>query len=256
MFPFSLMNEIRNLVDGRALQAYTHCPQHYAYKYLYDIPDTPQTISARYSLAARRTVMGIARTQCASGSVTPKRASMVWQLAAQHYGLDGIPKWSHRGRAVALWFQKFTTEWQILNVGVEHHFPIKLHPNRIVDVAVTADFVAQRKAERVHILVVPPRLGPLKPLVGNDNGERWGTWSLDTQKYRVCPPAEAGAVVEQALRGMIRKIVWPYYDGRCRQCPYTDVCKTEDAQPYRLRDKSKRERVRQRVQKARNCGSI
>jgi hypothetical protein len=251
------MNEIRSLVSARALQSYVQCPQRYAYEYIYELPPHPQTLATRFSLAARRAVMGIARAQASSGSITPKRASMVWQFVAKHYGLDDIPKWSHKGRNIALRFQRHTLDYRVLGVGVEVHLPVQLGPRRTVDIAVTADFISERKGRTQSVLVSEPPLGPIESLVAYRSPGEWHVWSLTTASQRPAKQTtDQTGPIEQALRGMIRKIIWPYYDGRCRTCPYADICKAEDCQPHRLRDESKRERVRQRVKKARSHGSV
>lgn len=245
----------RHVVTGKAVQAYATCPMWYAYRYIYEVPDPPLDVWTLWLRAVRRTCLVIAREQMEGKMPTLDQAFMLWEMHTRKTVLASKPKRDLAGRHCVHWFHEWLlgdTPFQVKGIGVPVTVPVVIEDHRIVDVEITADLLGTFPGyKQPHaVLLSPPKLGALHHLLVAGGEVDFAVYNVERGTIAVIdknPTANPAGVIEQTLRGMIRKIVWPHRDARCRLCPYNDVCTPDDAQRYLLKDESKRKRVQERI---------
>lgn len=253
-----MATERRHFIDGNAIKAYATCPMWYAYKYIYEVPDPPLDSWTLWLRAVRRTCLVIAREQLEGKMPTLDQAFMLWSMHTRKTILETKPKQDLTGRHCVHWFHDWLSGpegFQVEGLGVPIVCPVVIEDHRVIDVEITAEFTGRfPKLKRLHAVALsPPKPGVLLQLMkpGDMDFAIYDIERGSCTPIQKDPKVNPAGIVEQALRGMIRKIVWPHRDSRCRLCPYHDICTPNDAQRYLLKDKSKRARVRERVEKAR-----
>lgn len=251
-----MTSPLRHFVDGEALRDYLRCPQEYAYRWHYQIPERPQTTRQFFQRAVRRTALSIARETLAGKTVTADQGLLLWQLGTHDTPIATHPSINTAGRDIVGRFLRWLETVKVLGLAVTRQITLTFGHRRFCDVELTSDLYLTLRGKERLVLLTPPDPGIVATLAGCDTVP-WAELSLLSCTTRLIPRTSSdvqeglSGVVEQAFRGLSRGIVWPNRDSRCRGCPFSDVCTPGDARRYLMQSETKRARVRARVAKVR-----
>jgi hypothetical protein len=247
---------LRHYVDGEALRDYLRCPQEYAYRWYYQVPDRVRTIRQVYHRALRRTALSIAREHLTGKPLTTDRSLLLWQLSTRHTPIALRPRLHYLGRNVIARFLDWLTTTTVHGLSVPRQLTFAATARRQIDVEITADIFVTINKRPSLVLLAPPDPGLIADLAQCDTDD-WVVFTLATSTARCLPKATPSTrhalagVIEQGFRGLSRRIVWPNRDSRCRTCTFADICQPADARRYTLQHGSKRERVRKQIARRR-----
>jgi hypothetical protein len=244
---------IHHVIEAEALRDYLRCPQEYAYRWLYGIPDKPRTRYQLWLRCLRRACLTLVR-QVMEKPVSIDQAYLIWQLHAEHT-IASIAKWDLKGRELLLQFYEWLQHITPGAIGPTRRLTVPFSSlPRQADLELTADFVARWRGQLAYFLLTPPDPGILKSLGALDTA-CWVTYNLETGRSKRLTnqtleqmPDLVGQV-EQGFRGLTRSLVWPHRDSRCTPCPFAACCDGRDARSSALKTAKARQRVKDRILK-------
>jgi len=235
------------------------CPQQYAYRWLYDIPDYPRTPQQWFLRVIRRTALTIVREILEKKTPTLTQAWLLLEYYSRGTVVRSDAKLAQRARTLIGQFNEYMHKFRIVSIGEVRLVTIPFRPRQASDVQLQADFTGFWKRQRTHVLLTPPSR-PVEARIAGSDTQQWATMSIDLKSVGTITSVPqvsidttpAAALIWQGLRGLARKIVWPYRDRRCLTCVYTDGCTPADAHPQRLQTAKDRQQVRKRMSKTRS----
>lgn len=246
---------LRHIISAAALQDYLVCPQQYAYRWLYEVPDHPRTPQQWFQRVIRRTTLTIVREILEAKTPT---LSKVWLLLEMHSRGTIVrtnAKLAQRARTLIGQFNESMRRFHVTSLGETRLVTIPFSKDRASDVQIQADFSGLWKHRRTHILLTPPAR-PVESYIAGQDAQYWATMSVGSQSVgrvtKIRPTTDTTEIVPliwQGLRGLARTIVWPYRDQRCSECVYAEGCTPADAHPQRLRMAKERRKVKNRMSK-------
>lgn len=238
-------------IEGEAILDYSSCPQKYAYRWLYDIPEKPPTPTTLFRRAIYRTCLVLVRQKLESGQPSTKQAEQLWKLhTSSLLPFKGSARQNLNGRNSILLFLTWLNQFKPVGIGLKSVVPIKVSKAQTFNVTIESDFTGLSGNRRVSVILTR-KVPKLVAFMASYDQLPWEAYSLDSgSSFSIKKPKDEDtykALLHQLQRGMARGIVWPNRDARCNECPWTDICDPRHSAVSNINDPIQRLTIRKRI---------
>lgn len=238
-------------IEGEAILDYSSCPQKFAYRWLYDVPEKPPTPLAKYHRAVYRTCLVLVRQKMEKGQPSTKQAEQLWRLHSASVGLGkGATRKNLNGRNSVLLFLTWLCHFQPSAIGLKSVVPVVISKAQTFNVTIESDFTGLSGDRRISVILTR-KIPKLMAFMASHDQLSWEAYNLDSgSSAPLKKPADEDAYkaqLHQLQRGMARRIVWPNRDARCSECQWSDICNPRHSSISDLNDPIQRLKTKKRL---------
>lgn len=236
-------------IEGSALLDYASCPQKYAYRWQYNVPEKPTTPRAILDRAIFRACLVVARQKLETATPSVKQTEQIWRLHAAGTPISGHSKNNLRGRTCVLQFLTWLRNFEPVAIALKTVVPIKISEHETYNVKLQADLTGTYKSRRCSV-VLARKVPELMAFMATNDQLPWVSYHLEHGTTRDLPAGDIHAyapLLQQLQRGLARRIIWSNRDERCNSCPWSDICDPRHSSKRYINDPLSRQRMRKTI---------